>query len=97
MLTFAYYLLKILICSGALYAYYLLVLRNKIFHRWNRFYLLTAVVLSLTAPLIKINILQKQDEPKTQVVHLLQIVNCNDDIPVTFKITDNIVNNKELE
>src|ERR1035437_3859484 len=80
MLTFAYYLLKIIICSGILYGYYLIALRDKIFHKWNRFYLLAAVVLSLAAPLIKINIWQKSDEPKTQVIHFLQVVNSNDEI-----------------
>src|ERR1035437_1449092 len=78
--TFAYYLLKIIICSGILYGYYLIALRDKIFHKWNRFYLLAAVVLSLAAPLIKINIWQKSDEPKTQVIHFLQVVNSNDEI-----------------
>jgi N-acetylmuramoyl-L-alanine amidase len=80
MLTFAYYLLKVIICSGILYGYYLLGLRNKIFHRWNRFYLLAAIVLSLAAPLIKINIWQNADGPKTQVVQLLQVVNSSDEI-----------------
>ncbi len=79
MLTFAYYLLKVIICSGILYGYYLLALRNKIFHRWNRFYLLTAVILSLAAPLIKINIWQNSQEPQTQVIHLLQVVNTSDE------------------
>ena len=79
MLPFAYYLLKVIICSGILYGYYLLVLRNKIFHRWNRFYLLAAVVLSLVVPLIKINIFQNGDKPETQVIHLLQVVSTGDE------------------
>ena len=80
MLILAYYILKIIICSGILCGYYLLWLRNKLFHRWNRFYLLSAVILSLAVPLIKINIWQKSDEPKTQVIHFLQVVNANDEI-----------------
>src|SRR5450759_1642353 len=79
MLTFAYYLLKIIICSGILYGYYLIALRDKIFHKWNRFYLLAAIIISLAAPLIKINIWQNADEPKTQVVQLLQVVNTGDE------------------
>jgi hypothetical protein len=39
MIAFAYYLLKVIICSGILYGYYLLALRNRIFHHWNRYYL----------------------------------------------------------
>lgn len=79
MLTFAYYLLKVIICSGILYGYYLLALRNKVFHRWNRFYLLAAVVLSLAAPLIKINIWQNSQASQTQVIHLIQVVSTGDE------------------
>lgn len=80
MLTFAYYILKVIICSGILYAYYLWALKDKIFHSWNRFYLLAAVTLSLAAPLIKINIWQKPQEPATQVIHLIQSFNTNDEV-----------------
>src|SRR5437868_6889973 len=80
MLTLAWYLLKVMICSGILFGYYWLALRNKIFHRWNRFYLLTVVVLSITLPLIKINVWQRSDEPKTQVVQLLQVISTGDEI-----------------
>ncbi len=52
--TFAYYLLKVSVCSGLLYGYYFFILRNKRFHQYNRFYLLSAVVLSFIIPLIKI-------------------------------------------
>ena len=79
MLTLAYYILKVTICSGILYGYYLVALRDKIFHKWNRFYLLAAIVISLAAPLIKINIWQNADEHKTQVVQLLQVVNTGDE------------------
>src|SRR5450759_4607028 len=79
MLTFAYYLLKIIICSGILYGYYLIALRDKVFHKWNRFYLLVAVVLSLLAPLIKINVWQESNAPKTQVVQFLQVVSTGDE------------------
>ena len=79
MLTLAYYILKVIICSGILYGYYLIALRDKIFHKWNRFYLLVVLILSLLAPLIKINIWQKADAPKTQVVQLLQVVNTGDE------------------
>jgi len=84
MLTFAYYIFKTLICSGILYGYYLLGLKDKIFHSWNRFYLLAAVVLSLAAPLIKINVWQKPEEPETQVLHLIQSVNTNDEVVFEF-------------
>jgi len=53
MIAIAYYLLKVMICSGILFLYYHLALRDKKFHQWNRFYLLAAIVVSLTVPLLK--------------------------------------------
>ena len=52
----AYYLLKVFICSGILFLYYQLALKNKIFHQWNRFYLLAAVILSVSLPLLQFTI-----------------------------------------
>ena len=60
MFPYACYLLKVIICSGVLFGYYWLLLRNKIFHGYNRFYLLATVVLSLVLPLIQINIWKSQ-------------------------------------
>jgi len=48
------YLLKVMVCSGILYAYYHLALRNNRFHQWNRYYLLLATLLSLTLPLLQL-------------------------------------------
>ncbi|SEN80632.1 outer membrane transport energization protein TonB [Chitinophaga rupis] len=48
------YLLKMMVCSGILYAYYHLALRNNRFHQWNRYYLLLATLLSLTLPLLQL-------------------------------------------
>ena len=56
MLAIAWYLLKVTICSGILLGYYWLFLRNKIFHSYNRFYLLAVIILALSVPLIQINI-----------------------------------------
>jgi len=49
-----YYLLQVLVCSAVLMVYYLLVLRNKKFHHYNRFYLLGVALVSWIVPLIKI-------------------------------------------
>lgn len=56
MIAFAYYLLKMFICSGVLFLYYHLALRNKIFHHWNRFYLLALIVISIAVPCLQFNI-----------------------------------------
>lgn len=87
MLPIAYYLLKVIICSGILLGYYWLFLRNKIFHRYNRFYLLAAIVLSLSLPLIQINIWNKSEKPKNEVIQLLQIVSSGDNYVAHYSAT----------
>ncbi len=78
MLPYFWYILKLVICSGILFGYYWLFLRNKIFHQYNRFYLLTALVLSLLLPLLKIDFWQ-QDNQHSQVIKALQVVSVSDD------------------
>lgn len=45
---------KMIAVSAVMSAYYLLFLRDKTFHHYNRFYLLSTVVLSLLLPLLKL-------------------------------------------
>ena len=52
--TLISYLFKVIVCSGILYAYYHIALRNNRFHQWNRYYLLLATLLSLILPLLKL-------------------------------------------
>jgi TonB family protein len=47
------YFIKMLVCSGVLYGYYALVLKNNPFHRWNRGYLLLATLTSIFLPLLQ--------------------------------------------
>lgn len=54
MLSTAYYFLQVLLCSAIMMGYYWMVLRNKKFHQYNRFYLLSVAILSWIVPLIKI-------------------------------------------
>lgn len=75
MQAIAFYLLKLIICSGILYGYYLLALRNKVFHLWNRFYLLGAVLISLVLPAVTINIQRPSKAPVDNIVQLLNVVN----------------------
>ena len=75
MIAFAFYLLKVIICSGILFGYYWLMLRNKIFHQYNRFYLLASVVLALLLPLVEIPIWHNASLPAPQTIQLLQVVN----------------------
>ncbi|MDX2046968.1 MAG: N-acetylmuramoyl-L-alanine amidase, partial [Chitinophagaceae bacterium] len=80
MIAFAWYLLKVTLCAAVLYGYYRITLRNKIFHSWNRFYLLASLVLSITLPLIKIEIVHEPEQTNTQLIQLLNVVNAGDEI-----------------
>ena len=67
-----YYLLQVLVCSAVLMVYYLLVLRNKKFHQYNRFYLLGVALVSWMVPLIKI--VWEQQHAGIQQIDLLHVV-----------------------
>lgn len=45
---------KVIICSGVMFLYYQLSLKDKTFHHYNRFYLLSAMLISVLLPLIKV-------------------------------------------
>ncbi|REC72356.1 hypothetical protein DRF60_20245 [Chryseobacterium elymi] len=49
------YLGKVIVCSGVMFLYYQLSLKDKTFHHYNRFYLLFAMVVSLLLPLIRVD------------------------------------------
>ncbi len=53
--TFLLYFGKMIFTSAVMFGYYHLVLRNRTFHHYNRFYLLAAVVMSLILPLLKVD------------------------------------------
>jgi TonB family protein len=50
------YFIKLLICSGVLYGYYALALKNNPFHRWNRGYILLATVACLLLPFLQFSL-----------------------------------------
>ena len=52
--TIFLYFGKMILVSAVMSAYYLLFLRDKTFHHYNRFYLLGTMVLSLLLPLLKV-------------------------------------------
>jgi N-acetylmuramoyl-L-alanine amidase len=95
MTTLAWYLLKVIICSGILCGYYYLALRNKIFHRWNRFYLLSAVILSLIVPVMKINVFQRAGEEKGAVVKMLQTISNSNEIIIEYSRNSGLQLNSE--
>ncbi|WP_228444878.1 M56 family metallopeptidase [Chryseobacterium echinoideorum] len=52
--AFFFYLGKVILCSGVMFLYYQLSLKDRTFHHYNRFYLLSAMVVSILLPLIKV-------------------------------------------
>ncbi|MCX8523308.1 hypothetical protein OF897_05175 [Chryseobacterium formosus] len=49
-----FYFGKVIICSGVMFLYYQLSLKDKTFHHYNRFYLLSAMLISIFLPLIRV-------------------------------------------
>lgn len=88
MLPFAYYLLNVILCSGLLYSYYVIALRNRKFHQYNRFYLLLTVVLSIVIPLLKIEFWEETVQ-QPNLIKLLAVVSAAEKNAeqVTFKQT----------
>lgn len=72
MIAIAYYLLKVFICSIILFGYYHLALRNKLFHQWNRYYLLLTICCSLLIPCFEFPLFIKS--VSAQPIQLLQVV-----------------------
>ncbi|WP_294311289.1 M56 family metallopeptidase [uncultured Chryseobacterium sp.] len=52
--TVLLYFGKVILCSGVTFLYYQLSLKDRTFHHYNRFYLLSAMLLSLLLPMIKV-------------------------------------------
>lgn len=48
------YLGKLMICSGVTFLYYQLSLKDRTFHHYNRFYLLSAMFISVLLPLVQV-------------------------------------------
>ncbi len=74
MITILYYLLKVVLCSALLYAYYWFVLRNKQFHQYNRFYLMGISVLSWLVPFIKIDIIKENVIAAPKVLYYVNVI-----------------------
>lgn len=63
------YVIQVIIVSGLLYSYYHWVLRNKKFHRYNRYYLLGAALLSILIPLLNIPVYFTEEEAASSIVY----------------------------
>src|SRR5688572_23240232 len=70
-----YYLLQVIAASALLYGYYHFALRNKKFHRYNRFYLLASVMVSILVPFLNIPVYFTTEETNSSfVLHTLTVI-----------------------
>ncbi|MGN6267806.1 MAG: M56 family metallopeptidase [Ginsengibacter sp.] len=76
--TFISYIIKSFIASAILFLYYQLVLHNKKFHSYNRFYLLTSIVISLTLPLANFRWFQIKESSNITTNKILNVISSSD-------------------
>lgn len=90
------YFVKVILISGVFLLYYLLLLKDTLSHQFNRFFLLTALLFSITIPFIKTDyfIVQVNTDVLSLVTQLDQTVRqTNDSVenPVFVYITMGLV------
>jgi len=69
-----YYILQVIICSGILYGYYHIALRNKKFHLYNRYYLLAAAILSIAVPFLNIPVYFSSTHELSPAIQTLKVI-----------------------
>lgn len=67
------YLLQVITSSGILYGYYHLILRNKKFHQYNRYYLLVATAISICIPFLRIPVYFNAPETEAMLRRTLTV------------------------
>lgn len=72
------YALKVAACAGILTAYYWMLLRNKKFHQYNRFYILLVFFLSLFVPFLQIPVFDNTGATNTSLITTLQTISVNE-------------------
>ncbi len=78
MTGFLLYLLKVVACSGILFGYYWLFLRNKQFHHYNRFYLLAVLILSISLPLMRVHLTRDEPGQRTLVYKAIDMISISE-------------------
>ena len=68
MKTIVFVMLQMILASGILYGYYHLMLRNKRFHQYNRFFLLASVIISVLMPFLGIPVYFEETEIQSSMV-----------------------------
>ncbi len=76
------YLFKSIISSGIFVIYYRIALRNKKFHTYNRFYLVSAMVISLLVPFLRFGWFRVEQPVQGNMLTVLSFVGTNAAAPV---------------
>lgn len=89
------FITKLIASSGILFGYYFLFLRNKRFHRYNRFYLLSVTLFSCIIPFIDIPVnLFQNNRQHTGLIHTLTVITAGGwEEPVTIYARRNLWSN----
>lgn len=89
--TIFFTLLQIITAAGLFYGYYHFFLRNKIFHQYNRFYLLAAAIISLLIPFLNIPVYfsttQSDDSVLYQTLRIISVSTFNQDTVIVNNTT----------
>jgi len=88
--TLIIFLCKSVLLAGVLFLYYWLFLRNKKLYNYNRFFLLTTVIISLVIPFLHFEWYRTTTVQATPTIKLLQAINSDDQevVPGVTHATD---------
>jgi beta-lactamase regulating signal transducer with metallopeptidase domain len=81
------YISKVFVVSGILFVYYLLVLRNRRFHTYNRFYLIMTILLSLLVPFIQFRWYEVSIPPDAPLNSFVTIMDDRSEVKPTRSFT----------
>lgn len=96
-MTLLAYLLKVIVVSAIFYGYYRLFLRNKRFHHYNRFFLLSALLLSIVLPFIRIPLLYQPHDPINDAVYrTVSVINTDYEIDQVQQIAEPVPINESV-
>lgn len=83
-------IIKSVVCSGLLLGYYWMFLRNKRLHSFNRYYLLTATILSLVLPLLHFSLPGIKLPQNASMYELLQVAKDDVDEEILVKTSSTV-------
>ena len=72
-------ILKSVLTTGLMLAYYFLALRNRRLHTFNRFYLLATVLVSILIPFLHFDLYTIKEASSSTAINILQVINSGTD------------------